>query len=78
MQSVGRGLRKLAGKLFVMIHDFVDDFRVESTFKKHENYIWQHGRERHNYYKNYYEDAVDSSIEIIKVDLNKSKPKQLF
>lgn len=79
MQSVGRGLRKLAGKEFVNIFDFIDDFRVDRKLKKYENYIWKHGKERLDYYKQYYEKAKNSEVEIIKVNLSYiQKEKSLF
>ena len=78
MQSVGRGLRKLAGKAFVYIYDFIDDFRVDSSLRKYENYIWKHGRERLEYYRKYYEKAKDSSVEVFKVKLNDLPKKGLF
>lgn len=46
-QSIGRGLRKLEGKDFLTIVDFVDDFRYDGF----ENYLFKHSKERLRIYK---------------------------
>ena len=53
-QSIGRGMRKLEGKKKVNIIDIVDDFRYKEPGKKNykSNYLWKHGEERKNIYKN--------------------------
>lgn len=50
-QSIGRGLRKLAGKGTVKIVDFVDDFRKDGNEKEWVNYIYKHGQERRRIYR---------------------------
>lgn len=52
-QTIGRGLRKLKGKDFVTIIDFVDDFRLrlDSENIRWNNYLWKHGKERLKIYK---------------------------
>jgi len=53
-QSIGRGMRKQKDKEMVNIIDIVDDFRYTEPGKKTAkgNYLWKHGQERKNIYKN--------------------------
>jgi superfamily II DNA or RNA helicase len=46
-QSLGRGMRKMAGKEKVNVIDFVDDF----SFGKYQNYLMKHSVARIDIYK---------------------------
>jgi len=46
-QSLGRGMRKMEGKEFVNVIDFVDDFST----RKFENYLMKHSKARIDIYK---------------------------
>lgn len=59
-QSIGRGMRQLAGKESFTIIDIVDDFSYEG----HHNYLYKHGQARLEMYKGY-----SSDIKIHKIDL---------
>lgn len=74
MQSIGRGMRLLKNKLVTYVYDFIDDFRVESRYKKNVNYVYTHGQVRIEYYKEYYKDAAGGGLDIETVVLGeKSK-----
>lgn len=59
-QSIGRGMRQLAGKESFTIIDIVDDF----SYQGHANYLYNHGKTRLEFYKSYSSDIKIHKIKI--------------
>lgn len=49
-QLIGRGMRRAAGKEYVIFVDFGDDFRYGTGYQK-DNYLYRHFKERERIYK---------------------------
>lgn len=66
-QILGRGIRNNEGKEKCVLYDFVDDLRYSETAdrKYHDNYMWQHYKERKSIYKEHnfpqYEQKISFS-----------------
>lgn len=59
-QSIGRGMRQIAGKESFTIIDIVDDL----SYEKHANYLYKHGKARLEFYKQYSSDIKIHKIPI--------------
>jgi superfamily II DNA or RNA helicase len=59
-QSIGRGMRQLAGKESFTIIDIIDDL----TYEGHENYLYKHGKARLEFYKDYSSDIKIHKINV--------------
>ena len=59
-QSIGRGMRQLEGKESFTIIDIIDDL----TYEGHHNYLYNHGKARLEFYKQY-----SSNIKIHRVNI---------
>ena len=64
-QILGRGMRRFEGKDKTVMIDFIDDYRYGGGYYN-DNYLWNHGMERMNIYK-----ERGFPCNLISVDLNK-------
>jgi hypothetical protein len=79
MQSIGRGMRLHKDKEYVNIYDFIDDFRAKHPSGGYvNNYTWDHGKKRLEYYKDYYADAEMGSLTIENMSLKNIENPKLF
>lgn len=59
-QSIGRGMRQIAGKDTFNVVDFVDDM----SWNGKDNYLLAHGKDRLEFYKQYTDDITIHTIKI--------------